>query len=830
MAQSTIGSVGAYDGEEHWDTYAERVQLFLTANNVADDREVASFLSVIGAQVYGILKNACSPEVPAAKQLDQCIALLRQHYAPKPLVIVEHFRFMKYKQRESETVSMYVNELQRLSKDCEFGDTLAERLRDQLVVGLKSESMQKRLLSEKDLTFQKAVDISTTMETASKDTKELSQGSTNPHRSPTVSKINSYPTSTGGKLSAGDNISCYRCGSNFHKANKCDHVNTQCNHCSKIGHLAKVCRSAATASASKSKQRYTHFKKQNAKKPVPVKYVLKSGNESYVSDAGPHPGYSIFSSTTSNNGKQPYVVRILLNGISSAMEIDTGASLSLISEEMYKSKFPSVPLQPSSTLLRTYTQEQIHVLGEIYVFAQYRNQSANLKLQVVKGAGPMLLGRDWLAFLKLQWNEIHQAYTDKLLNLDKYGLFGDTLGTMKGVTATINLKGGATPKYFKPRPVAYAMRDKISVELKRLEDSGVLEKVEYSEWATPVVPVEKPDGTIRICGDYKVTVNPLVKVPEYPMPSPEDLFNQLNGGKKFTKLDLSGAYQQIILDDKSREYVTINTHQGLYHYTRLPFGVSCAPAIFQQAMDKILQGLQGIVNWFDDLIVTGNDDDDHIRNLVKVLQRLEDYGVKLKRPKCVFMKDSVEYIGFTLDAQGIHPTPKKVEAMVNAPEPKNVTELKSWLGLVSYYRRFLPNMSTLTAPMNKLLVKNVEFLWSKECGDSFRELKSMFSSSKLLLHYDPTQELTLANDASPYGLGSVISHGDHPIAYASRTLMSAERNYSQIEKEGLAIIFGIQKFHKYLYGRKFILYTDHKPLTYIFHPNRGIPVMAAARL
>ena len=169
-----------------------------------------------------------------------------------------------------------------------------------------------------------------------------------------------------------------------------------------------------------------------------------------------------------------------------------------------------------------------------------------------------------------------------------YSVFNGKLGTVKGITATLKVKEVSQPKFFKPRPVPIALRDKIASELLRLEKEGIIEKVESSEWATPIVPVLKPDNTVRICGDYKITINPVLDAPEYPLPTAEEVFSKLSGGQKFSKLDLSHVYQQILLDKESRKYVTINTYLGLYRYTRLPFGAVAAPAIFQRSMDQIL--------------------------------------------------------------------------------------------------------------------------------------------------------------------------------------------------------------------------------------------------
>ena len=323
-------------------------------------------------------------------------------------------------------------------------------------------------------------------------------------------------------------------------------------------------------------------------------------------------------------------------------------------------------------------------------------------------------------------------------------------------------------------------------------------------------------------------------VDQYPLPKPEEIFASLAGGKLFSKLDLSQAYQQLLLSEESKDFTT-NTHQGLYRYTRLPFGIASAPAIFQKTMDAILQGIPQVACYIDDIIVTGKDDNDHLSNLQQVFQRLQENGLRLKQSKCELMKDSIEYLGYRIDAQGLHPVSTKVEAIINAPPPTNQQQLKSFLGLLSYYGKFIPNMATLTHFLNHLLHNDTEWVWDSACQEAFSRAKQALASSRVLVHYDPTLPLTLAADASAYGLGAVISHvypdgTERPVAYTSRTLTSSERNYAQIEREALALVFGVKKFHQYLYGRKFSLVTDHNPLTTILGPKKGIPPLAAARL
>ena len=582
-----------------------------------------------------------------------------------------------------------------------------------------------------------------------------------------------------------------------------------------MGHLNKVCRSRK----ANSQGQQNHLGTEEERSPSPLFHLGSRGNH-------------------------PIVVTMDVNGKRVDMELDTGAARTVMSSEQQQRLLPAAELQESSIVLRTYSSEQIQVLGELPVHVIYGNQSKHLPLLVVQGNGPCLLGRDWLSHIRLDWEQItHNALYWQTATMPKLQtvlqkhqeVFDVGLGTVKDVEVSLTTKPDAKPRFFRPRSVPFALKEAVGLETDRLEAAGILEKVEYSEWAAPIVPVPKKDGKLCICGDYKVTINPYLEVDQYPLPNPEEMFATLAGGKKFTKLDLSQAYQQLQLHEASKKLVTINTHKGLYGYTRLPFGVASAPALFQKTMDKVLQGMSGVMCYIDDILITGADDCQHLNTLGEVLERLHSYGFRLHRSKCVFMCTSVEYLGHKIDANGLQPLPEKIAAIMEAPSPNNATELRSFLGLLNYYVKFIPNLSSVISPLNRLLCKDQCWEWTKACKESFQQAKELLSSQRVLAHYNPKLPLYFAADASSYGIGAVISHkypngSEKPIAFASRTLTSTECNYAQLEKEALAIIYGVKKFHKYIYGRPFVLVTDHKPLTTIFHPSKGIPPLSAARL
>ena len=399
----------------------------------------------------------------------------------------------------------------------------------------------------------------------------------------------------------------------------------------------------------------------------------------------------------------------------------------------------------------------------------------------------------------------------------------------------LHLKQDAKPHYHRPRSVLYSLKQKVETELQRLQDCGVIEPVSFSEWAAPIVPVLKHDNTVRICGDYRLTVNQETTPDTYPLPRVEDLFATLSGGESFTKLDLAHAYLQMHLDEDSKKLTTVNTHKGLFQYNRLPFGVSSAPAVFQHTMENLFKNIPGVCVYLDDVLITGKTATEHLNNLSEVLAKMQSVGIRLNKKKCHFMLPEVEYLGHKITSRGLHPSEEKVRALKNAPKPTNVTQLKSFLGLVNYYSKFLPNLSTILAPLYKLLQKKLSWTWGSEQDKAFHAVKQQLSSSSVLTHYSPDLKLVLSCDASPYGVGAVLSHqfddgSDQPIAFASRSLSPAEKKYAQIDKEGLAIVFGVTRFRQYLLGRHFLIYSDHKPLMHLFGETRGVPEMASARI
>ena len=817
---TTLGRIDEFNPEAETITaYLERVELFFVANKVEDDRKASVLLTLVGGTVYGVLRNLLSPNKPQDKTFDELKKELKGHYAPEHSEIAERFRFHKRNQLSTESLSQYVAELKKLASSCNFGNYLDDALRDRFVCGIAHEGIQKRLLAthsdssapDTKLTFKKAFDIAQSVEVAEKDVHDFKRKEV-----VTLAKINS--SFQRGQVRNPNK--CSHCGRTNHISKECRLKDATCHNCDRRGHIATVCKAPKRHRGQDSKNKGTKWLHQITPKKVE--------EELHMFQLG-------------TNSSNPIKLNVSVNGSLLPMELDTGAAVSVISLRTKNKYFPTVPLKESCVRLRTYTKEQISVVGEIQVSVCYENQAEELKLYVLEEDGPTLFGRDWLEYLHLNWKMIKFTTAEAVDGsvkslLEKYrDVFSSELGLVKSFEAKLEVKPDTPPCFKRPRPVPFALKPKIDEELDRLLDAGIIEKVHHSDWASPIVPVPKKDGRIRICGDYKVSLNSSLVVDQHPLPNPEELFTVLTGGQQFSKLDLSRAYQQMVLEVDSRKYTTINTHRGLYSYTRLPFGIASAPAIFQRTMDAVLQNIPHVICYLDDILVTGRNRKDHLRNLEEVMSRLQYYGFRVQKDKCLFLTDSVHYLGHRIDAEGIHTSGDKLDAILNAPTPKNVQQLRAFLGLLNYYGKFLNNLSTVIHPLNRLLRTNVKWSWTNECRESFKEAKNLLKKSNVLIHYDPSLPVKLAGDASNYGVGAVLSHvtpdgQERPILFASRTLSTSERNYSQVEKEALSLIYGIKKFHRYLYGRSFTLVTDHKPLTTILGSKKNIPSLAAARL
>lgn len=407
---------------------------------------------------------------------------------------------------------------------------------------------------------------------------------------------------------------------------------------------------------------------------------------------------------------------------------------------------------------------------------------------------------------------------------DIFHMNGDKLSFTNICQQTIEVKPNVAPVYVKPYRLPYSQKEEIHRQVDAMLKDDIIEET-VSEWSSPLLLVPKKsdaDGKKlwRVVIDYRL-LNKQINDDKFPLPSITEIHDSLSDAIYFSHLDLSQGYYQVELKPESRACTSFSTDRGQYRMKRLPMGLKISPSAFSRVMTLAMTGLnyEKCLIYLDDLIVFGRNLENHNKNLIKVFERLRKVNLKLNPRKCEFLKKELLYLGHVISSEGIKPDPRKTEALRNYPVPTNKDETKRFVAFANYYRKYIKNFAQIAAPLNKLSRKHVDFIWSEDCQNSFDTLRSALLSPPVLQYPNFAKDnvFSLRTDASGLAIGAVLSNADdRPVAYASRTLNAAERNYPVIEKELLAIVWSINYFRPYVFGRKFTVYTDHRPLVYLF--------------
>ena len=829
---------------EEFDAYADSRGLFLegsTAERKAQRRALLLFSA--GPTVRETFKTF--PETGKKEDYQKAVDALNAHYVVKPNATFQRHLFRKTRQEDGETVAQYVTRLRQASVGCNYVTAdLDNQILDQVVQYCKSDKLRRRLLEKGgELKLNDALSMAVALETVEGQfhTMKLKDNSNQPKFGQVnrLSHTSSYGKPRNMPAQEYDHdYECYRCGNKGHfgKDPCCPARGKTCAKCGGKDHFAKKCKSKLKQGDNQNKT--TSFK-GNAGEKGKSSYQKnrfgqkKRGNIRHVegdsdSESDDHDGQSEqknyqFALNDTHHEKVPVVI----GGITVPVIVDSGSDSNVIDRELWehlKQKNIKCTSKKCSKKLYPYTATKpLQTIGCFTATVEAGDKTAEAEFVVIEEKGEPLLSRSTAQELAVLHIGAHINSVQSYDNMkQEFPTVFHGVGKLKGRQVKLAVDETVKPKAQPVRRTPFGLRDKVETKIKELIDQDIIEPVEHStQWVSPVVIVPKPNDEIRLCVDMRMANEAIIRE-RHPIPTVDEVLQELTTSKVFSKIDLKWGFHQLELHPESRDVTTFVTHCGLYRYKRLMFGINAAPEIYQYEIHRVIQGIPGAANISDDIIVHAPTREEHDRRLRLVLSKLQSAGLTVNANKCQFGVSEMDFMGHRLTSKGLNPAKAKVEAVADAREPQNATEMRSFLGLVNYCAKFIPNFATLAEPLRKLTRKDVPFHFGPEQKQAFAALKRSLTSADTLGYYDLDAPTKVVADASPVGLGAVLiqTHSDGPriIAYASRSLTSVERRYSQTEKEALGLVWACERFHAYLYGIEFELVTDHKPLEVIYSP------------
>ncbi|CAG9137171.1 unnamed protein product [Plutella xylostella] len=400
-------------------------------------------------------------------------------------------------------------------------------------------------------------------------------------------------------------------------------------------------------------------------------------------------------------------------------------------------------------------------------------------------------------------------------------------------TTEMNIElNSQNPVVYRPYRLSHHEREKVRSMVNEMIDAGIIRE-SVSEYSSPIILVRKKDGSSRLCVDYRM-LNSITIKERYPMPVIEDEIARLSGQACFITLDLASGYYQVPIAEQSKHLTSFVTPDGQYEFNRMPFGLANAPAVFQRMLNKILgtARFNHATAYIDDVLIYGKDAMECLERLEEVLQAMHKANLTLNLSKCDFLRSSIDYLGYEISADGVRPGQRKITSVLNFPRPENVHNVRQFLGLASYFRKFIQGFSQIAFPLSKLLKKDAGWEWSSSQEKAFEDLKARLVDRPILAIYDPNAETELHTDASKIGVGGILlqrcSANDafRPVAYYSRQTSPEEKNFHSYELETLAVVCSLRKFRIYLLGKKFKIITDCSALRSTFSKRDLIPRVA----
>lgn len=754
---------------KRWDRYRRTTGL----DKMPDSYQVDLLLYTLGEEVEKVLCQLKIKEEHEDKY-SYVIERFNSYFTGKVNLVFERSKFFGRRQQPGEPINTFVNDLHQQAQKCKLQPLTDELIMHQLIQGMQDTKLSEALQLEANLTLETAV-------ARAKQAEAVHQ------QQPVIRGEGPGVIGVTTKVSQGGAKRCGRCGFEKHIRDKCPALDAVCKRCGKKGHFARKCRLR---------------KVQNVQ-----------GSE--VSEVDDEDGEEYNIGVVKGGHDSRWRVNLEVNGVGVVFRVDTGADVTVISDDLYRSFFQKFRLVLIKDKLFGPGRNPLQIRGKFRASLAYKSKRTEQDIYVICGEQEPLLGKHAIDALKLiKWIGLVDL---KDLEKGYPSLFGD-IGAVKGECYKIEIDDGVRPFAINaPRRVPLNLKSKVRAELDRLESLGVIEKIDKpTPWVAGMVVVPKKNGEVRICVDYQ-SLNKAVRRERWILPAVDEILNQLSGAKFFSKLDCRNGYFQIELHPDCKELTTFITPFGRYYYNRMPMGITSAPEVYHKIMTKTLDGMEGVLTLLDDSVVYGRTEEEHDERLRKVLDRLSEKGIVLNKEKCEIGKTRIKFLGHVISDKGIEIDKDKISALVKFPTPNNVQQLRRVLGMSNYYLKFFPQLAAVTAPLRELLSKNSDWVWDSTHDNCFARLKEMLTQAPVLAFFDPTKPIRVAADASVEGLGAVLEQEVtkgcwRPVQFASRRLTDTEKRYSNVEREALGLTWACEKFRDFLVGATFEILTDHRPL------------------
>ena len=853
------------NSSQAWIDWKESFTYYLEAKNLdtaPGKRKVALLLhclSVPGQKLFRTFtfkpeivedRDAVPPVVgvPAEDKndLQTVLGKFDEHYGKARGRHIKRNIFLARKQRDGESVMSYIAELKVLAKECDFGTSEDSFIIDKCIDGILDQHTRMRLLDleERDLTMDNLMRICAASEFTSRQVDRPSQvhairrGSTRGRRYSSGRGAQSQRTFRSQQTQR--MINCSNCNRR-HALRRCPAFGKSCYRCHNKGHfqVSKNCPRNRGQVRGRGNSRYSNqYGRRN------VHSVSDDFDGISIHDEEDEEIYTITANVNSANSiDDDWIINFTVNDKELPLQVDSGAkNTNIIHVKTVKNLGLMKHVRPSNTFITGILGKPIKSSGKISIPLNYLGNIYDCEFQILNVSKVTnLLGRvDSLrlglirkvfAVKNENPSQNHNAPHDKTLLHDdhdssqtvpihpdiqailkKYhSVFTKNIGCIPG-EVDIKVNPDIPPVNIPARPIPVSMRSDAKKELERLERLGVIRKVtKPTKWVLAPVWIRKKDRDLRLCIDSK-PINKAIMRENFPMADVNDVITRLHGKRYFTVLDCTSGFFQLRLSQRSQQYTTFSTPFGRWQFTRLQQGLSCSPEIFSRRLKELFAGIDDIELICDDILISSSSIEDHCATLQKVLQRAQENNLTLNFSKRKVCQSSVSYVGHKISADGVQALPSRVKAITEMPNPSNLAQLESLLGAISYCGKFLPNLSSMNAPLRELK-KTKTFKWEEIHQSALDAIKAELAKHTLLAFFDVNKDVLITTDSSRTGLGAALIQDGKIVCFASRALTPAETRYAQIELEMLSVVFACEKFHKYIYGKRgVIIENDHKPL------------------